>query len=68
MQIYTSIAGDMVDLICRRHFGDESGFVAQVLAANAGLAALGPVLPSGIEIELPDLPAPTDLPAISLWA
>ncbi|WP_056033353.1 tail protein X [Loktanella sp. 3ANDIMAR09] len=51
-----SVAGDTVDLICRRQYGDESGFVEAVLNANPGLAGLGPILPVGTPVRLPDLP------------
>jgi phage tail protein X len=40
-----------------------------VLAANPGLAALGPVLPMGTAMTMPDLPKKTTArPLISLWA
>ena len=54
---YRSQAGDVLDHICWRHYGREAP-VAAVLAANPGLAAHGPVLPAGIVIALPPLPAP----------
>ena len=67
MSQYTSIEGDMVDMICRRIYGDETGFVEQVLLANPGLVDFGPVLPAGVEITMPAIAAPFDVPAISLW-
>jgi len=60
--------GDMVDAICRRVYGDESGFVEAVLDANPGLAALGPMLPGGTEVTLPELnPEPAKAPLVTLW-
>jgi phage tail protein X len=41
--------------------------VPAVLTANPGLADVGPVLPAGIVIELPDLPSPTPQPVVRLW-
>lgn len=60
--------GDMVDAICRRVYGDESGFVEAVLDANPGLAALGPVLPAGTEVDTPEVnPEPAQAPLVTLW-
>ncbi|WP_026756666.1 tail protein X [Sediminimonas qiaohouensis] len=60
--------GDMVDAICRRAYGDESGFVEAVLDANPGLAGLGPVLPEGTQVFLPEAqPEPTQAPLVTLW-
>lgn len=67
METHKAVQGDTVDLICRRVYGDESGYVEAVLAANPGLADLGPVLPIGTAIVLPELAKPADLPTISLW-
>lgn len=66
--IVTSIAGETVDLICRRHYGDESGFAEAVYDANRGLAALGAILPAGVVIMLPEIvtAVQTD-PVIRLW-
>jgi phage tail protein X len=66
--IYTTGQQEMVDAICRRAYGDESGFVEAVLEANPGLAALAAPLPIGTEITLPDLIAATEVvPVVSLW-
>lgn len=50
---YTTVDGDMLDHLCWRHYGQEWDTVEIVLAANPGLAALGPVLPAGVTITLP---------------
>lgn len=44
---------DTVDLLSWRHFGDTS-MVEAILDANPGLAAMGIILPHGIEVALPD--------------
>ena len=67
MESYTTIQGDMVDIICRKTYGDESGYVEQVLEANQGLAAKGPVLPVGTVVNLPELEVVQTIPVISLW-
>lgn len=59
--------GDSVDLICHRHYGYTAGITEQVLAANPGLSARGPVLPAGVAITLPDAPAKAAAPVINLW-
>jgi phage tail protein X len=55
---YITKYGDMVDLICFRHYGHTIGTTEKVLAANPGLAALCPLPPKGTRILLPDLGAP----------
>tara|TARA_B100001063_G_scaffold189162_1_gene179801 strand:+ start:115 stop:288 length:174 start_codon:yes stop_codon:yes gene_type:complete len=56
----------MLDALCWRHYGRESA-VREVLEANPDLADYGPVLPSGVKIELPELSAPVADQAVSLW-
>lgn len=57
----------MADIICRRTYGDESGYVEAVLAANPGLAAKGPILPMGTVVVLPDIETSTEVPMVRLW-
>ena len=58
----------MVDAICRRIYGDESGYVEAVLDANPGLAACTAPLPIGTTINLPEISKAEDVaPVISLW-
>jgi TP901 family phage tail tape measure protein len=65
---YISRAGDVLDLICWRHYGFHAGTAEAVLAANYGLSEQPPVLPAGLTITLPDLPRPrTTPPAVRLW-
>ncbi len=63
---YRTKDGDMIDLICKRHYGDVPHSVEAVLDLNRGLAAHGPVLPAGIVIDLPE-PQPVETPVIRLW-
>ncbi len=56
---YQSKDGDMVDDVAFRYYGQTSGGeVEAVYAANYRLADLGPELPAGIVISLPDVPPP----------
>lgn len=60
---YTSRDGDTVDYVCYKYYGTTASLQTEtVLAANPGLAALGPVLPMGVVIALPDItPQPQDI-------
>ncbi len=63
---YQTSDGDMLDDLCWRYYGRQSGAVELVLGANPGLADRGPVYPAGI-ITLPDLAAPTATGPVRLW-
>lgn len=66
--IYTTKDGDTVDAIAWRHYQVAGARPVQaILAANAGLADRGPVLPAGVDIELPDLVAPGVRQGVRLW-
>ena len=60
--------GDVLDKICQDHYGPAAYDVEAVYEANPGLAALGPVLPAGILIKLPQKSevAPKR-PVVRLW-
>ncbi|MCX4026939.1 tail protein X [Endozoicomonas sp. SM1973] len=64
--VYRTKDGDTLDWICKQYYGDEA-FVLQVLDANPRLVEKGPVLPSGIEIDLPELKSKAQV-AESLWS
>lgn len=65
---YRTRQGEVLDLICLRHYGDRPGMVERVLDVNSGLADLGAVLPMGTLIALPDLPQqPQPAATIKLW-
>ncbi len=66
--IYRTKDGDVLDALCAVHYGPRAGAVEAVLAANPGLAARGPIYPSGVLITFPDLPAiATETTTIRLW-
>lgn len=58
---------ETVDQVCRRIYGDESGYVEAVLAANPGLATLPVRLPAGTVIVLPEVAAAVTDPVVKLW-
>ena len=59
---------DTLDAICYRIYGTTQGVTEQVLAANPGLADLGPLLPHGTPVTLPALPqAAPRAPTVQLW-
>jgi len=64
---YRTADGDMLDNICFNHYGASVGMVEQVLKANPGLAAKGPVFVSGIVIMLPDLKPQAQAAPVRLW-
>jgi phage tail protein X len=47
--------GETVDAICWRVLGRTAGVTEQVYDMNPGLADLGPLLPGGTEVALPDM-------------
>lgn len=67
VRTYTTIDGDMTDTICRRAYGDESGYVEAVYDANMHLSSYPMKLPAGIVIHLPDVVAPVTTDEIALW-
>jgi phage tail protein X len=70
-QSYVTKQNDMVDAIAARFYGSEhSGTTEAILAANDGLASLGPLLPEGLKLVIPDLPPakPTQIATVSLWS
>lgn len=67
MSDYVTRDGDVLDHVCWRHY-QRDDLVVTVLEANRGLADIGPVLPSGLTIVLPDPPAPAPRPVIRLWS
>lgn len=60
--------GDTLDSLCWRHLG-TSAAVEAALELNPGLAALGPVLPNGHPVTLPDplATATQTTPLLQLW-
>jgi phage tail protein X len=65
---YRSKEGDVLDRVVWQHYGrQDNGIVEAVLNANPGLADLGPILPSGQRIKLPEFPEPESTGSIRLW-
>lgn len=65
---YRTSDGDTADYIAWKQYGSQDGqIVEQLLEANPGLADLGPVLPAGVLITLPDITPATDTTAVRLW-
>lgn len=67
-QQYRTSEGDTVDFIAWKYYGTQEGqVVEQLLAANPGLADLGPKLPAGVIITLPELTAVGQAKGVKLW-
>ncbi len=65
----TARQGDTLDELLWRERGLGAADIGPTLAANPGIADLGPVLPLGTAVDVPAsaTPAPTALPLIQLW-
>lgn len=62
-----ALQGDTLDTLCQRHLGSTGGgCVEATLAANPGLAELGPVLPAGTQVVLVQPTRNTDA-TVKLW-
>ncbi|MBW5878730.1 tail protein X [Yersinia enterocolitica] len=58
---------DTVDALCWRYYGRTEGVTEAVYQANPGLAELGPMLPTGHWLELPNATEPAQQNIIQLW-
>ncbi|WP_145586109.1 tail protein X [Yersinia rochesterensis] len=58
---------DTLDAMCWRYYGRTEGVTEKVLAANPGLADIGPVLPHGFPVEMPEVSAATTTQTLQLW-
>jgi phage tail protein X len=67
METIITSEGDMVDQLAYRHYGTHEGTTAAILEANPGLAAMGPVLPAGVEIKLPVIERPVPEITVKLY-
>ena len=56
--------GETVDLACHAFYGQTAGVTERVLDANPGLAALGPFLPMGTKIVMPEVETRPAAPAL----
>lgn len=67
-RVYVTVQGEMIDAICRKIYGEESGHVENLVSANPGLADAPYVLPLGTKITLPDLDRGDEVGSIvALW-
>lgn len=60
-------AGDIVDQLTLAAYGRTAATTEAVLDANPQLAGLGPVLPRGVLVLLPDLVLPQTAAEVKLW-
>lgn len=68
MKKVLSRAGDSVGLLAHLHLGrDDDETEEAMYSANPGLAKYGPVLPSGVEVIIPDLPEAPLAKAVNVW-
>lgn len=68
MTTYTTSDGDVVDEIAFNFYGTtDGGVVEQLMAANPGLSANGPILPRGLTITLPDIETTQKVQGVRLW-
>ncbi|WP_062731844.1 tail protein X [Sphingobium abikonense] len=65
----TALDGETVDAICWRKLGRTKDVTEQVLQLNPGLSALGPNLPAGTIVVLPEPAqlAPAMRETVNLW-
>jgi phage tail protein X len=68
MKSYSTISGDMLDLVCWRAYGEESGTIERVLEDpnNYRISDLYEVLPVSTLVKLPDID-PVRVIQIKLW-
>lgn len=68
MNNYVTKDGDTADYIAWKFYGNQNaGTVETLLDANPGLADIGPVLPSGLTINLPKISAVATTQGVKLW-
>jgi phage tail protein X len=66
MKLYAQ-QGDTVDSMCWRFYGRTASVVEKVYQANNGIAGLGPVLPHGTAVEMPDIAEASVKESLRLW-
>ncbi|MBN9052348.1 MAG: tail protein X [Rhizobiales bacterium] len=65
---YITRSGQTVDLVCRDFYGRTRSTTEIVLDANPGIGALGPVLPIGTVLFMPDIDTrPAARKLVKLW-
>lgn len=67
-QTYRTSDGDTAEYIVWKYYGRQDGrLVEQLLEANHGLADIGPLLPAGVLVTLPDIQPEPDAEVVRLW-
>lgn len=64
--LYRTKENDMLDWICWKHYGFQSGAVEFVLKYNPDLAEYGSKLPGGLVIKLPAIKKKS-IEKVRLW-
>ena len=66
---YVSKDNDMIDALCAKYYGTErlQEAVLLVLSHNRFLATYDYLLPAGLVIEFPDMPADDKKQGVALW-
>ncbi len=62
-----AIQGDTVDRICYRVYGHTAGVTEATYEANPGLAGLGPIIPAGTLVKLPEADRQPTQSTVQLW-
>ncbi|MGU5544060.1 tail protein X [Aeromonas veronii] len=69
MQTYRTSDGDTIDYIAWKFYQTLEGrVVEQLLDANPGIADLGPVLPAGVLVNMPDIVPQQHEQGVRLWS
>lgn len=67
-QTYIASDGDTVEAIAWKAYGTQGARVVErLLEANRGLADLGPELPAGTVVVLPELDTRPEQTGVKLW-
>ena len=64
---YKTVDGDVLDAIIYKYYERHTEALQAVLDANPHLRSQPPVLPAGLEIIMPELPAETPSGRVNLW-
>lgn len=64
---YITVEGDTVDLVAYKFYRTQPGVTEVILNANNGLASLGPILPLGTTILIPDIDTQAAEEPVQLW-
>jgi phage tail protein X len=60
--------GETLDALCYRVLGGTAGITERALRLNPGLAELGPILPEGTPVRLPEAePETRRIETVQLW-